>query len=94
MGRCSLHRDYKEQGDGILWVLQSASVIAASYSEDELDERARLHSETPVKHGDHVLVDGKVYFVRVLGNYSDCAVLDEVIYDESGLIVGTARTTL
>jgi hypothetical protein len=39
-------------------------------------ERARLNAEEPVRNGDVVEVEGKLYRVRVKGNYSDCAVLD------------------
>jgi hypothetical protein len=74
--KASLHRDYKVAGDGVLWIMQHAGYIASSYSQSEIDERGRLASEQPVAHGDPVQVDGKKYIVRVLGDFSDCAILD------------------
>jgi hypothetical protein len=77
--RCKLMKDKEVAGDGILWVLQCAGCLKASYSDADRAEMARLNSgESTVRNGEVVLVDGKQYRVRVLGNYSDCAVLDPV----------------
>ena len=79
--RCSLPRDYKEIGDGVLWIMQHAGVIASSYSPYEIAERDRLNSEPPVVDGEVVEFEGKEYRVRVVGDYSDCAFLDPVVDD-------------
>jgi hypothetical protein len=75
---CSLHRDYKKVGDGVLWIMQHASSIVSHESDERRDERLRLLSEEKVYAGQTVIVDGAQYTVRVLGDYSDCAILDRV----------------
>ena len=76
--RCALHRGYHKRDDGVLWVMQHSTVIKDSYSDEDRAESARLRSEGPLVYGDQVMVEGKVYTLRVLGDYSDCAILDEV----------------
>ncbi|HPD73472.1 MAG TPA: hypothetical protein PLL30_16995 [Candidatus Krumholzibacteria bacterium] len=76
--RASLHRGMLTRDDGVLWVLQHASCIASSYSADEIAERERLAAEAPVVNGEIVEVEGEKYRVRVIGDYSDCAILDPV----------------
>lgn len=78
MRRCGLHQDYLKTGDGVLWIMQYAACIASSYTKEEVAERLRLNTSTPVVNGEIVLVDGKTYKVRVLGDYSDAAILDPV----------------
>ena len=75
---CSLHSGYKVEGDGILWIMQGCGILASSYTPAEIAERNRLNAESPVRHGDIVQVEDTLYRVRVLGNYSDCAILDKV----------------
>lgn len=77
---CSLHRDYQVAGDGILWVMQHAGCLKAVYSDADKAESARL--QTPagiVNDGEIVKVEGKKYKVRVLGKFSNCALLDPVV---------------
>ena len=76
--RCSLHRDYKVRGDGILWVMQHASMICSSYSEEQVAEIDRLKTEPKLRNGEVVTVEGKLYRVRVLGDYSTAALLDPI----------------
>lgn len=78
MTGCSLHRDYRVAGDGVLWAMNAGSIISSSYSPAEIAERNRLNAEAPVKNGDIVEVEGKLYRMRVLGRYSDCAILDAI----------------
>jgi hypothetical protein len=35
-----------------------------------------IANNEPVRHGDIVIIDGKQYAVRVIGDYSNCAVFD------------------
>lgn len=77
-GRCSL---MSGEGDGILWVMQRAGCIAASYSADEIAERERLASEAPIADGEIVIVDDAAYRVKLIGNYSNAAVLEPVPYE-------------
>ena len=72
----SLQQDMNTKGDGIYWGLQGAVVLSASYSIEEKKETARLNTETPVRNGDLVQINGGTYKARVLGNFSDCVVFD------------------
>lgn len=76
--KCSLRRDFVKQGDGILWALSSGAVLKDVYSDADIAERQRLNSESALKHGDIVEIEGSLYKVRVKGNYSDCAIFDPV----------------
>lgn len=77
-GRCSLKSGYTKDGDGKLWIMQHSGCIASSYSQEEIDERDRLRVATPIANGEVVAVNGAAYRVRVLGNYSDAAILEAV----------------
>ena len=77
--KCSLQRDYQTEGDGILWVMLNAGVLKSKYSAADKAEMDRLNSgESTVHNREIVQVDGKQYKIRVLGKYSDCAILDQV----------------
>lgn len=77
--RCSLHRDYNKVGDGILWAMLHAGVIASSYSKEEIEETERLKNPLfQISNGEVVLIENKEYRVRVLGNYSTCAMFDPI----------------
>ena len=76
--RCMLFCGYQTKDDNVLWIMQCAAVLSDSRSAAEEAERIRLHAETPVENGDIVLVDGAQYKVRVIGNYSDCAILEAI----------------
>jgi hypothetical protein len=73
---CTVHRDYEKVGDGILWFMQRAGCLKSHYTERDRAEQERLREEEPVRHGDIVMVDGRKFRVRVLGDYSNAAVLD------------------
>lgn len=74
----SLHKDYNKQGDGILWALQKSACLQSHYSEQDIAHRDRMRNMQPLKHGDLVVIEGQQYKVRVLGNFSDCAIFDKV----------------
>jgi hypothetical protein len=74
--KCSVRKDYKVRGDGILWALQHGASLQSHYSAKDVAERNRLNNNEPVRHGDIVIIDGKQYAVRVIGDYSNCAVFD------------------
>ncbi len=59
----SLHQDYEKEGDGIYWAMQHG---------------ACLSREPVLLNGEIVLIDGKEYKTRILGNYSNCAIFDAV----------------
>ena len=73
-----LMRDYQTVGDGIYWAMSSGACIKSNYTAADIAERNRLNSDTPVQHGEIVLIDGEQYKTRVLGNYSDCALFDKI----------------
>lgn len=78
--RCALYRDYQKIGDGIFWIMQCGGTLQASYSPAEIAERNRLNSEPPAEHGETVRILGEsdLFRVRVLGDFSDCAILDRI----------------
>lgn len=77
LGGTSTRRGYLffDDSSDTIYVMQSAGMIAAHYSQEEIDERNRLNSEEPIKQGDLVKVNGKVYRVSKLGDYSDAGTL-------------------
>jgi hypothetical protein len=74
----SLHKDYNKKGDGIFWALQKSACLKSHYSAEDIAHGDRLRNMTPLAHGDLVLIEGEQYKVRVLGNFSDCAIFDKV----------------
>lgn len=71
-----LHKDYQKQGDGILWAMKKSACLKAVYTAKDQEERERLNLSEPLRNGDAVLIEGKQYKTRVLGNFSDCAIFD------------------
>ncbi len=76
--KCSVRQDYKVQGDGILWALQHGATLKSHYGARDVAELDRLKNNEPIRNGDTVLIEGKQYTVRVLGDYSNCAIFDPV----------------
>jgi hypothetical protein len=73
-----LHKGYQKDADGIFWAMKKSACLKAEYTQKDDEERARLNAMEPVRAGDIVLIEGQQYKVRVLGNYSDCAIFDPV----------------
>lgn len=76
--KCALHRDYQRKGDSIYWGLQVSAVLKDRYTAIDVAERERIATQTPVRNGDVVMIDGRNYTARVLGDYSNAVVFDEV----------------
>ena len=74
----SLHKGYQKDADGIIWAMKNSACLKAVYTAKDDEERSRLNSMEPVRHGDIVEIEGSQYKVRVLGNYSDCAIFDAI----------------
>jgi len=74
----SLHKDYQKQGDGIFWAMKKSACLKAEYTAKDDEERNRLNSMTPLVANDIVIIEGKQYKTRVLGNFSDCAIFDPI----------------
>lgn len=75
---CSLQRDYEKEGDGVYWAMQHSGCVKAAYTTADGQERDRLGAMVPLTQGDIVVIDGKQYKTRVLGDFSDCAIFDPV----------------
>jgi hypothetical protein len=75
---CQLRRDYHKQGDGVYWALNRGGVLKDVYSDADRAETGRLASEQPVRNGDVVQIDGKLYTAKVLGVYSDACIFNPV----------------
>lgn len=74
----SLYCGYQKSEDGIFWALKNSACLKDQYTAKDNEERARLNAMEPVRNGDIVLISGKQYKARVLGNFSDCAIFDPV----------------
>lgn len=72
----TLRRGYRTRDDQILWAMKRNACLKDVYSDKDYEERARLNSMTPIKHGDVVQIEGRQYTARILGNHSDCAIFD------------------
>lgn len=72
--KCSLRRDYKTQGDGVYWALNSGTMLKSEYTIRDAMERNRLNADPGVEHGQTVLIDGTQYRCFVLGCFSNAAV--------------------
>ena len=74
----SLYKDYITEGDGILWGLQRSVCLSSTYSKKQVEQRERLNNLETVKDSEIVLIEGKQYKTRVLGDFSNCAIFDPV----------------
>lgn len=75
---CSLRCGYDKVDDGIYWGLNGGTMIASSYSADEIAERKRLASEPHLQDGETVEIDGDLYIARVKGQYSNAVIFEPV----------------
>lgn len=82
--KVSLHLNYHTRDDGIVWAMKHSVTMKSHYSAEDIAERNRLNSEEPVRNGDIVRINcnelggDKLYRVRVLGDFSNCAIFDPV----------------
>ena len=74
----SLYQGYQTEDDGIFWGLKRSVCLSSSYTQSDIDYRDRLNNMETVKNGEIVLIDGKQYKTRVLGDFSNCAIFDPV----------------
>ena len=87
-----LMMDYNVPGDGIMWVMQRTAVVKAEYTEHDR-EMNRIYNSAPVlQDGEIVAIatakiyeDGhnevckpKQYRFKINGDYSDCAIFEEI----------------
>jgi hypothetical protein len=76
--KASLHCGYQKHEDGIFWAMKHSTCLKDVYTEADREESTRLASMTSVRHGDLVVINGEQYKVRVLGDFSDCAIFEKV----------------
>lgn len=60
--------DCEEEG---IYIMQRGACLKGQYTEKDREERARLNDMEPLRTGDTVEVRGKLYTVKILGDYSD-----------------------
>lgn len=84
-----LKMDYNKTGDGLMWAMQRPAVLKSEYSyRDRLENK--LYNEADVlEDGETVeivifdmekmeILSRKQYRFKALGDYSDCAVFEEI----------------
>jgi len=73
-----LRQDYHKQGDGIYWLMNPGTMLLSHYPQELKDNQKRLNSEKPLQDGEIVLIEGKQYRLKVLGDYSDAGIFEEI----------------
>ena len=73
-----LFQGYQTDDDGIYWAMQRSACLKSNYTAKDEEERQRLTTMEPVRHGDVVLINGLQHRVRVLGDFSNCAIFDPI----------------
>ena len=58
-------------GSDGLCIVQGFISLQEHYSSKDVADRERLNALAPVRNGDVVLVDGKKYAVKIVGDYAD-----------------------
>lgn len=82
-------RDYNKTGDGIFWVMQRSHVIKAEYTYADHLENKMYQDADRLMDGEVVeimLIDratckelsNKQYKFKILGDFSDCGIFEEV----------------
>lgn len=74
--RCSLMKDYKKAGDGILWGMSRGCAVKSHYTAADIEEQRRLDAQVPVRHDDVVIIDGASYKANVNGKFSNAVVFE------------------
>ena len=73
-----LYQDYEKEGDGIYWLMQAGVAILANYPKSMIDNQERLKKEESLIDGEIVLINGKQYKLKMLGDYSDAGIFEEI----------------
>ena len=68
--KCFLFHDGEEDR---YYALSSGATICATYSADQVAERARLNGEPSVADDEQVIIAGRMYRTKVNGAYADAA---------------------
>ena len=63
---------FRDDTDDQIYLMKRAVCLQATYTQAERDQIDRInYGAEVVNHGDTVQVEGKLYTVKILGNYSD-----------------------
>lgn len=73
----ALYQGYNKEDDGIYYGSQECAIIKNNYTEADVAHREHMKNYTPLKNGQEVLIDGKVYILKINGDYSNCCVFIE-----------------
>lgn len=69
--RNSLKKDDPEYTT--IYGLKHAAMLKDVYTAEEMDYMVRMRQFVPIKDGEIVLIDGKQYRTKIIGDYSDAA---------------------
>lgn len=73
---------FLDESQDQIYLMQHSVCLKAHYTEKDREEQDRLNSMEPVRDGDVVMVEGKQYRVKILGDYSDAGRLFLTVGDE------------
>ena len=62
---------FNDTQENVICIMQSGIMMQDVYSAKDIEERTRLQDQVPIRDGDVVEVKGKLYIVKILGDYSD-----------------------
>jgi hypothetical protein len=74
-GRPSTRTGYIFKDTDKVYLMQKSAMLQNTYSEEQIANRNRLNSMTPVANGDTVMFEGKPHTVKINGDYSDAGAL-------------------
>jgi hypothetical protein len=74
-GRPSTRTGYIFKDTDKIFLMQKSAMLCSHYSDEQIANRNRLNSMTPVANGDTVLFEGKPHTVKINGDYSDAGAL-------------------
>ena len=66
---------YIFKGDGDINIMQESCMLAANWSQEEIDQQNALNAMTPLVDGDTVIFEGEQLIVQVNGPYSNLGLL-------------------
>ena len=87
-----IYKDFRKEGDGIIWGMKRASVIKAEYSAKEISQGKIYRALPAIKNGEIVMVGDTTdatksgfYRVEIIGNYSSACLFHKVCDFEGNL---------
>ena len=71
----STRTGYIFKGADKIYLMQKSAVLQNTYSDEQIANRNRLNSMTPIANGDTVMFEGKPHTVKINGDFSDAGAL-------------------